>query len=80
MANTPVLPPNRHIPYKKGGWGAAILTLVATAAVFLTAYYIHTKTYRNPRDVMMTQVGEHPGAEQHATPQGTPAPNPEPGH
>lgn len=72
MANTPVPSPNRHIPYKKGGWGAAILTTAAAVGAFLTAYYIHTQTYRDPRDVMMRQVGEqtaqHPAAAQ------TPAP------
>ena len=56
MAQTPVLPPERHIPFKKGGWGAAILTTAAVAA-FLTAFWIHTQTYRHPRDVMMRQRG-----------------------
>lgn len=53
MASSPVLPPNRHVEFKKGGWGAAILTTVAAVAVFLTAFYIHTQTYRHPTDLMM---------------------------
>jgi hypothetical protein len=71
MANTPVLPPNRHVPYKKGGWGAALLTIAAAVGAFLTAFYIHTKTYRDPQDVMMRAVGDQPAPHQTA---GGPAP------
>ena len=53
MASSPVMPPARHVPFKKGGWGAAILTTVAAVATFLTAFYIHNRTYRHPTDVMM---------------------------
>ena len=53
MASSPVLPPNRHVPFKKGGWGAALLTVLGAVATFLTAFYIHTKTYRHPTDLMM---------------------------
>jgi hypothetical protein len=28
------MPPNRHVEFKKGGWGAAIITVIATVAVF----------------------------------------------
>lgn len=85
MATSPVLPPNRHVPFKKGGWGAAILTVAAAVGAFLTAGYIHKQTYRHPRDVMMRQVyerpegaaagGEHaaPPAGEHASPEGAAA-------
>ena len=73
MAQTPVMPPDRHIPFKKGGWGAAILTTAAAVGAFLTAFYIHTQTYRHPRDVMMREVYEQPGGEHNAA-SGTPAP------
>jgi hypothetical protein len=53
MASTPTLPPNRHVEFKKGGWGAAILTTLAAVATFLTAFWIHQQTYRHPTDVMM---------------------------
>ena len=66
MAQTPVLPPERHIPFKKGGWGAAILTTAAAVGAFLTAFWIHTQTYRHPRDIMMRQRG---GGEAHAAAQ-----------
>ena len=69
MASAPVMPPNRHVEFKKGGWGAAILTVLATVAVFLTAWYIHERTYRPPTDVMMRQMGGdagHGGSEGHA--------------
>ena len=72
MAQTPVLPPERHIPFKKGGWGAAILTTAAAVGAFLTAFWIHTQTYRHPRDVMMREVYENPTAGGHAS-GGTPA-------
>ena len=54
MASSPVLPPNRHVEFKKGGWGAALLTTAVAIAAFLTAFYIHSQTYRHPTDVMMT--------------------------
>jgi hypothetical protein len=63
------MPPNRHVEFKKGGWGAAIVTVIATVAVFLTAFYIHTQTFREPTDVMMRQMGGdqgHGGGEGHA--------------
>ena len=90
MAQTPVLPPERHIPFKKGGWGAAILTTAAAVGAFLTAFWIHTQTYRHPRDVMMKQRGsvdahaaaqsEHGGEHAPATPAapGAPAAAPAP--
>ncbi|MGZ8470496.1 MAG: hypothetical protein ACXW61_12800 [Gemmatirosa sp.] len=53
MASSPVLPPNRHVEFKKGGWGAALLTTAAAIATFLTAFYIHKQTYRHPTDLMM---------------------------
>ena len=66
MASSPVLPPARHIPYQKGGWGAALLTVIATAAVFLSAFAIHRATYREPTDVMMRQRGDQPAAHAEA--------------
>ena len=61
MASAPVMPPNRHVEFKKGGWGAAIVTVIATVAVFLTAWAIHERTYRHPTDVMMRQMGGEQG-------------------
>jgi hypothetical protein len=55
------MPPNRHVPFKKEGWGAAIITSIATIAVFLTAWAIHERTYRHPTDVMMRQMGGEAG-------------------
>ena len=75
MAQSPILPPDRHIPYKKGGLGAALLTLAAVATAYLTAFYIHTRTYRHPRDPMMREAYEQPG-NAHEAAQGTPAPSP----
>ncbi len=61
MASAPVMPPNRHVEFKKGGWGAAIVTTIATIATFLTAWAIHERTYREPTDVMMRQQGGEAG-------------------
>jgi hypothetical protein len=75
MAQSPIIPPQRHVPYKKGGWGAAILTVAVTVAAYLTAFYIHERTYRHPRDLMMREAYEQPG-NPHEAAQGTPAPAP----
>jgi len=64
------MPPNRHVEFKKGGWGAAIVTVIATVATFLTAWAIHERTFREPTDVMMRQMGGdagHGGGEAHGT-------------
>lgn len=67
MASSPVLPPNRHVPFKKGGWGAALLTVVGAVATFLTAFYIHKQTYRHPTDLMM-RTYPHADASHGAAP------------
>lgn len=78
MATPPVMPPERHIPYRKGGWGAALATVIATAAVFLSAFAIHRATYREPTDVMMRQRGDQPAARGEAG-RAAPAQNGAPG-
>jgi hypothetical protein len=40
----------------KLGWGAAMVTVVFTAALGFGAYTIHKNTYRHPRDPMNVQV------------------------
>ena len=69
MATTPAMPPARHIPFKKGGWGAALLTTAAAVGAFLTAFWIHTQTYKHPRDVQMHTRGN---AAAHGAPAGAP--------
>ncbi len=71
MASAPVLPPNRHVPYKKGGLGAAIATVLAVVGCWTAAWAIHHKTFREPTDVMMRQVGEEarPTAANNAAPE-----------
>ncbi len=61
MASAPVMPPNRHVEFKKGGLVPAIATVIATVAVFLAAFLIHQRTYREPTDVMMRQQGGEAG-------------------
>jgi hypothetical protein len=43
------------------GWGAAALTVVFTAALAITAYVIHERTFQSPREQLA-----HPGAEAKA--------------
>ena len=76
MASAPVLPPNRHVPFKKEGWVPAIATIIAAAAFWTMAWTVHHRTFREPTDVMMRQVGEEatPTAANNAGPvQGAPA-------
>ena len=40
----------------KLGWPAAAVTVVGTLALLFTAYTIHDRTYRHPRDPMNQQV------------------------
>ncbi len=42
--------PNRQ------GWGFALVVCLLTAGLAFTAYTIHSRTYRHPRDPMNTQV------------------------
>lgn len=42
--------PNRE------GWGFASVVCLLTAALAITAYTIHSNTYRHPRDPMAKQV------------------------
>ncbi|HEY0780731.1 MAG TPA: hypothetical protein VGD56_22430 [Gemmatirosa sp.] len=58
MASVPSFPPNRHVPFKKEGWAPAIATIIAAAAFWTMAWTVHHRTFREPTDVMMRQVGE----------------------
>jgi hypothetical protein len=61
MAHTPQHAPTPRptsLTYRKEGWLPAILTIIASIVIPATAYYIHTQTFRDPRDIMMRQVGE----------------------
>ena len=40
----------------KLGWPAAAITVAGTLALLFTAYTIHDRTYRHPRDPMNQQV------------------------
>ena len=92
MASSPVLPPNRHVEFKKGGWGAALLTIAGAIATFLTAFDIHTQTYRHPTDLMMrtyphadashgAAAGTHGATPTaHSTAPAAPAATPAPAH
>ncbi|MCA0377156.1 MAG: hypothetical protein LCH84_16040 [Gemmatimonadetes bacterium] len=54
----------------KLGWGAALITVVFTAALGFSAWTIHKNTYRHPRDPMNVQVYHDRDAGGHAAPAG----------
>jgi hypothetical protein len=54
-------PAGRHIPFKQGGWGIALLICVLAVGSALTAFYVHTSTYRHPTDVRAHAVGDDRG-------------------
>jgi hypothetical protein len=47
----------QHVPYKKGGWGAAILVILLVLATAATATWIHKTTYLHPQDLRMRAKG-----------------------
>ncbi len=48
---------DRHIPFKKGGWGVAAFIVVLAIALASTAFYIHKTTFREPTDVKFRAAG-----------------------
>lgn len=58
MADTPS-PRRNDAPVNNNaqGWGAAALTVLFTAALGITAYVIHERTYQSPREQLA-----HPSA------------------
>ncbi|HEY2027410.1 MAG TPA: hypothetical protein VGG78_10400 [Gemmatimonadaceae bacterium] len=58
MHNSPSITPNRHVPFKPGGWGIALFIVFLAAVCAGSAYYVHVKTYRPPTDVRSRAVGD----------------------
>ena len=54
---------HRSVNNTAQGWGAAALAVLATIACFAIAYWIHSETYRHPRDLMFEAVGSATAAE-----------------
>ena len=52
----------RHIPFKREGWGIALLVCLLAVGSGLTAFYVHKTTYKHPTDVRNHAVGSHKAA------------------
>ena len=48
---------DRHIPFKREGWGIALFVCLLAVGSGLTAYYVHRTTYKHPTDVRAHAVG-----------------------
>jgi hypothetical protein len=48
---------DRHIPFKREGWGVAAFIVLLAIASASTAFYIHKTTFREPTDVRMRAAG-----------------------
>jgi hypothetical protein len=63
MHDSPSTSPNRHVPFKPGGWGVAFFIVCLAVFCAGSAYYIHERTFRPPTDVRSRAVGD--GTESH---------------
>lgn len=57
MAESPSRSSSAPVNNNAQGWGAAALTCIFTAALAITAYTIHQRTYQSPREQLA-----HPSA------------------
>ena len=48
----------RHVPFKQGGWGAALFVCLLALLAAATATYVHKRTYLHPTDVRMHAAGD----------------------
>jgi hypothetical protein len=51
------VPAGRRIPFKREGWGIALLICVLAVGSALSAFYVHKTTYKHPTDVRAHAVG-----------------------
>ena len=58
MHEAPPTHAGRHIPFKREGWGIALLVVLLAALSAAFAGYVHTRTYKDPTDVRMHAVGD----------------------
>jgi hypothetical protein len=52
----------RRIPFKREGWGIALLVCLLAVGSGLTAFYVHKTTYKHPTDVRNHAVGSNKAA------------------
>lgn len=54
---------DRHIPFKRGGWGTAALVCLLALLTAASAAYVHNRTYKSPNDLRMHAKGTANAAE-----------------
>jgi hypothetical protein len=57
MHETPPLHVDRYIPFKRGGWGAAVFVCLLAMSIAASAFYVHQRTFKEPTDVRMRAAG-----------------------
>jgi hypothetical protein len=51
---------DRHIPFKREGWGTALFVCLLALLTAASATYVHKRTYKSPNDLRMHAKGaEH---------------------
>lgn len=53
----PTTQAGQHVPFKKGGWGAALFIVFLALACAAFATYVHKTTYIEPQDVHFRAKG-----------------------
>ena len=56
---------DRHIPFKRGGWGIALFIVVLAIASAAFATVVHQRTYKHPTDVQFQAAGSAAGSASH---------------
>lgn len=59
MHDSPTPHVDRHIPFKREGWGIALFVCLLAVLTAAAATYVHQRTYRHPTDVRMQAAGTH---------------------
>ena len=62
MAQAPTPHVDRHIPFKREGWGTALFVCALAVVTALAATYVHKRTYLHPTDVRNRAAGTEAGA------------------
>lgn len=59
---------DRHIPFKREGWGIALLIVVLAIGSAAFATVVHQRTYKHPTDVQFRAAGSASGGAAHGAP------------
>ena len=56
---------DRHIPFKREGWGIALLIVALAIGSATFATVVHKRTYKHPTDVHFQAAGSAAGGASH---------------